>query len=222
MDAALTAQAALLAAATCAGAYTRAEVPPALGYASLFAAVLALFLLWRRWARWPAHALLTAALCVLCVWGAATARPIVRVVWRGRSHGAAQQRHALYAASAVFLSSTALLRATGAPPLLAPLLTALAVVALDADAWDWGAAVAFALASALAAHLGRIEADDVEEALARAWGTPSAFGLVDALLTRPCGDEAGLMLDRRPLPPRPAPRSASVWAMGREWSPRPT
>ena len=232
VDVALTAQAALLGAATCVGAYTRAPPPQALGYVALFAPVLALFLLWRRLWLWTAQALLTAALCVLCAWGAAAIRPIVRAVWhdgaRTAPHGDAQQRDALYAASAVLLLSTALLRWARAPTPLAPLLlSALVVVALDADAWDWGAAVAFLLASALAVHLAREtapSAEGVADALARVWGTPAAFALVDALLTRPSSSEepvdARLLTASAWAPPRPAPRSASVWAMDRGWSPR--
>jgi hypothetical protein len=260
---ALSAQAALLGASTCVGAYTREAPPRALGYAALFAPVLALFLMWRRLWLWPAHATLTAALCVLCVWGAAAARPIVRVVWHhGGDHPnhphlahpydnddaydateQQQQQHALYAASAVLVLSTTLAALGGVSPLLAPLLSALAIVALDADAWDWGAATAFIVASVLAMHLAvrartsrSDETEAVDEALARAWGTPAAFALVGALLTRP-GRSSGSIVEEAPPPPTrlfrlsaplhpnhqrppPAPRTASVWAMDRGWSPR--
>jgi hypothetical protein len=214
VDVTLSAQAALLAAATCAGAYTRTMPPTALCYVALFATVLALFMLWRgRWL-WMAHVILTSALCVLCVWGAAFAPSVVRVVWHDGLHHDydahssslhdASPKNALYAASAVLVVSRLFIivaHQQGQEQVgLTLLLAAFAIVALNAAAWDWSATAAFFIASALAVHLtaAATPAEKVaepspmlllEEALARVWGTPAAFELVEALITRPrCHD----------------------------------
>ena len=208
IDVALSVQSTLLAASACWGAYVRAPPPLWLGYSSLLMPSVALFLLWRRVWVWPALILLTLALCVLCAWGAASARPIVRTHWRDGRHSNTNNKpeaspdNAIYAAAAVLALSTLLWRGSPGPTLLG---AAFAVVALNDADWDWNAAFAFLIASALAVHLSHGEATvRSENTLACVWGTPAAFALMGTLLTR-----------RGALVARPAPRSASVWAMGR-------